>query len=165
MDAAGVEKAALLGWGGPGPELAAFFAATYPDRALCLSLAGSIHERQESDYPWGDPPEAFEEDLARVLRSWGSESGAADFVRSGHPDQPVDSPPYDDPGFLRWTAKLARYAATPASYEAFVRMWYGTDVRPALRAISAPTACFFAADDSPDDEDYARYQASLIPVR
>jgi class 3 adenylate cyclase len=162
MDAAGVEKAALLGWGGPGPELAAFFAATYPDRTLCLSLAGSIHERQESDYPWGEPPEAFEEDLARVLRSWGSESGAADFVRSGYADEPLDSPPYNDPGFLQWNAKLARYAATPASYEAFVRMWFGTDVRPALRAISAPTACFFAEDD-PDDKDYSRHQASLIP--
>ena len=41
-------------------------------------------------------------------------------------------------------------------------MWFGTDVRPALRAISAPTACFFAEDD-PDDESFQRQQASLIP--
>ena len=46
MDAAGVEKAALLGWGGPGPELAAFFAATYPERTVCLSLFGELHERE-----------------------------------------------------------------------------------------------------------------------
>jgi pimeloyl-ACP methyl ester carboxylesterase len=60
MDAAGVEKAALLGWGGPGPELAAFFAATYPERTVCLALAGGIHLRREPDHPWGQSPMEFE---------------------------------------------------------------------------------------------------------
>jgi class 3 adenylate cyclase len=162
MDAAGVERAALLGWGGPGPELAAFFAATYPERTVCFTLFGDLHFREEPDYPWGVSAEVFERDLARDLQAWGIEAGAADFVRSGYLDEPADSPPYNDPEFLRWNAKLARYAATPASYEEFSRMWYGTDVRPALGAVSAPTACFFAADD-PHDADYARHQASLIP--
>ena len=53
MDAAGTERAALLGWGGPGPELAAFFAATHPERTLCWVHCGSLHYRQEPDYPWG----------------------------------------------------------------------------------------------------------------
>jgi class 3 adenylate cyclase len=162
MDAAGVEKAALLGWGGPGPELAAFFAATYPERTVCLSLFGLIHERLETDYPWGESPDRFEERLARDLRAWGSPAGAADFVSSGYLDEPPKSPPYNDPEFLRWNAKLARYAATPASYEEFSRMWFGTDVRPALLAVSSPTACFFARDD-PEDEGLARLQAGLIP--
>jgi class 3 adenylate cyclase len=169
MDAAGVEKAALLGWGGPGPELAAFFAATYPERTVCLSLFGELHERREPDYPWGESPQEFEEGLARDLRSWGTLAGATDFVRSGYllgvggnPVGAPASPPYDDAEFLRWNAKLARYAATPASYEEFSRMWFGTDVRPALRAISAPTACFFAADE-PKSEALARQQGSLIP--
>jgi class 3 adenylate cyclase/pimeloyl-ACP methyl ester carboxylesterase len=162
MDAAGVEKAALLGWGGPGPELAAFFAATYPERTVCLCLFGELHLRREPDYPWGESPEEFEEGLACDLRSWGTLAGAADFVRSGYLDGPLASPPYNDPGFLRWNAKLARYAATPASYEEFERMWFDTDVRPVLRAISVPTACFFA-EDEPDDESRVRRQASLIP--
>jgi class 3 adenylate cyclase len=162
MDAAGIEKAAMLGWGGPGPELAAFFAATYPERTICLSLAGAIYMRQESYYPWGEAPEVFEEFLARQLLSWGSEAEAGDFLREGYGDELPDAPPYNDPEFLLWNAKLARYAATPASYEAFQRMWFGTDVRPALRAISAPTACFFARDNQ-EDEDLARLQAGLIP--
>ena len=162
LDAAGVERAALLGWGGPGPELAAFFAATYPERTVCLSLFGDLHERKEPDYPWGETPQRFEEGLARDLRSWGTLAGAADFVRSGYLDGPPASPPYNDQEFLRWNAKLARYAATPASYEEFSRMWFGTDVRPALRAISAPTAVFFA-EDEPEDESFARHQAGLIP--
>jgi len=34
MDAAGVERAALLGWGTGAPCLAAFFAASQPERVL-----------------------------------------------------------------------------------------------------------------------------------
>jgi class 3 adenylate cyclase len=100
--------------------------------------------------------------LARDLRSWGTFAGATDFVRSGYLDGPPTSPPYNDPEFLRWNAKLARFAATPASYEEFSRMWFGTDVRPVLRAIPVPTACFFA-EDEPDNESFVRQQASLIP--
>jgi class 3 adenylate cyclase len=162
MDAAGVEKAALLGWGGPGPELAAIFAATYPERTVCLSLFGYLHVRKGPDFPWGESPQEFEEGLARDLGSWGTLAGAADFVRSGYLDGPPASPPYNDPEFLRWNAKLARYSATPASYAEFSRMWFGTDVRPTLHAISAPTACFFAADE-PKSEALARQQAGLIP--
>ena len=168
MDAAGVEKAALLGWGGPGPELAAFFAATYPERTVCFALQGDLHYREESDYPWGVTHEAFEHDLVRLLEAWGSDAGANEFVRWGYgsmrwgPDGHLDLPPYSDPGFLRWNAKLARYSATPASYEAFDRMWFGTDVRPILRAVSVPTAVFFSQDDE-DDERLARVQAGMIP--
>ena len=168
MDAAGVEKAALLGWGGPGPELAAFFAATYPERTVCFALAGDLHYREEPDYPWGLTNEAFERDLARLLEAWGSDAGASEFVRWGYgsmrwgPDGHMDLPPYSDSEFLRWNAKLARYSATPASYEAFDRMWFGTDVRPILRAVSVPTAVFFSRDDE-DDERLARVQAGMIP--
>ena len=112
--------------------------------------------------------EAFERDLARLLEAWGSDAGAGEFVRWGYgsirwgPDGHPDLPPYSDPEFLRWNAKLARYSATPASYEAFDRMWFGTDVRPILRAVSVPTAVFFSRDDK-DDERLARVQAGMIP--
>jgi class 3 adenylate cyclase len=168
MDAAGVQRAALLGWGGPGPELAAFFAATYPERSVCFALAGDLHYRKEPDYPWGMTPEAFESDLARLLEAWGSDAGAAEFVRWGYgsvrwgPEGRIEGKPYGDPEFLRWNAKLARYSATPASYEAFDRMWFGTDVRPILHSVSVPTAVFFAPDDERDEES-ARAQAGMIP--
>ena len=57
MDAAGVERAALLGWGGPGPELAAFFAATYPERTLCLLLDGERPRATGARLPVGREPE------------------------------------------------------------------------------------------------------------
>ncbi len=44
MDAAGVERAALLGWGFGGPPSALFFAATQPDRtiAVCTTRRSSL---------------------------------------------------------------------------------------------------------------------------
>jgi class 3 adenylate cyclase len=168
MDAAGVERAALLGWGGPGPELAAFFAATYPERAVCFTLFGDLHYREEPDYPWGDTPEVFERDLAHLLEAWGTDAGAREFVRWGYgsvrwgPEGPADVSPYGDPEFLRWNAKLARYSATPASYEAFDRMWFETDVRRVLGAVSVPTAVLYAAGES-EDEMQALALAGMIP--
>jgi class 3 adenylate cyclase len=168
MDAAGVERAALLGWGGPGPELAAFFAATYPERTVCFSLFGDLHYREEPDYPWGESPEVFESDLARLLDAWGTDAGAGEFVRWGYgsvrwgPESHAGVSPDGDPEFLRWNAKLARYSATPASYEAFDRMWFETDVRRVLSAVSVPTAVFFAPDE-PGDEMHAHALAGMIP--
>ncbi|HEX5642938.1 MAG TPA: adenylate/guanylate cyclase domain-containing protein [Thermoleophilia bacterium] len=156
MDAAGVERAALLGWGTPGPELAAFFAATHPDRTLCLMLYGPIHYRREADFEWGLAPERWREDVARCMRDWGTLRGAEEFCAIGFVHPPPDS------GFDSWAARIARYSATPASYEAFERMWFDTDVRPVVSSIQAPTAAFYAAGDR-EDEELAVGQAALIP--
>jgi len=161
MDAAGVDKAALLGWGGPGPELAAFFAATHPERTLCLAHYGTFHYRREVDYPWGQSEEEFEAELAAQLVAWGSDESAHEFIRVGWGERPQDAP-IDDPEFVRWAAKFARFAATPASFEAFERMWWATDVRPLLGAISVPTAVLYSLLD-PEDPSWSRAEASLIP--
>ncbi|MGD0998382.1 MAG: adenylate/guanylate cyclase domain-containing protein, partial [Thermoleophilia bacterium] len=67
--------------------------------------------------------------------------------RYGYGERTEDAP-YDDAEFLKWNAKLARYAATPVSYEAFERMWFETDLRPVLPAIHVPTAILFKKDES-----------------
>ena len=139
MDAAGVGKAALIGWGWPGPALAAFFAATYPERTLCLILDGPIHQRQEPDNPWGETSEAFDTWLTAVTRTWGREDQILEFIHWGYGDRPCDAP-HEDREFIRWNAKLARYAATPASHAAFLRTWFETDLRPVLPSIHVPTA-------------------------
>ena len=143
MDAAGVEKAALLGWGEPGrssprssprPIRSAPSASPSP---AASTIGRSPTTRGETQRRSSTTDLADLTSMA-ARRRHGSSSGTS--YLSGLRDASGDSPPYDDPEFLEWNAKLARYAATPASYEAFVRMWFGTDVRPLLRAISAPTA-------------------------
>jgi len=164
MDAAGTERAALLGWGGPGPELAAFFSATHPERTLCWVHCGALHNRQEPDYPWGQPQDEYEADLAAFLREWGSEEQARAFISEGYLNgSEATGAPYNEPDFIAWNAKLARFAATPASYEAFERMWTETDIRPLLGSISTPTAVLYSSLDR-QDEELARFEASLIPV-
>jgi class 3 adenylate cyclase len=163
MDGAGVERAALLAWGGPGPELAAFFAATHPERTLCLLHHGTFHYRREPDYPWGDSEDEFEASVTALVRGWGSEDGARELIRYGFGDKPHDAPA-DDPEFVRWCARLARFAATPSSYEAFERMWYATDVRPLLSSISAPTAMFSYTQDGPEDRALETAEAGLVPT-
>jgi pimeloyl-ACP methyl ester carboxylesterase len=54
MDAAGVERAVLLGWGGTGgAPLAALFGATYPERTQALILDGALHWRKDEEDPDG----------------------------------------------------------------------------------------------------------------
>ncbi len=166
MDAAGVEKAALLGWGAPGPALAACFAATHPERTQCLALAGSLHGRKEPDYPWGETEDQFEDHLAEVLPGWGTLAGAPAFVKRGYCGDSTwlaDLPPYNEPEFLAWNARLARFAATPASFEAFERMWFMTDVRPLLASIAASTAVLYTRGDR-EDEEFCRALAAHIPT-
>ena len=181
MDAAGVERAALLGWGSPGPALAAFFAATSPERALCLILDGWIHRRRETDFPQGLTKEEFEESVIALSSAWGREDLIVEFVRRGYGESPEDAP-YDDPEFLKWNAKLARYAATPASpeflkwnaklaryaatpasYEAFERMWFETDLRPVLPTIHVPTAVLFKRAQSEEECEVMGSYLETIP--
>ncbi len=67
------------------------------------------------------------------------------------------------PAFVAWNAKLARFAATPVSYEAFERMWSATDIRPLLASISTPTTILYSSLDQ-ESEESARFEAGLIPV-
>ena len=162
MDAACVEKAALLGWGAPGPALAAFFAATSPERTLCLILDGWIHRRRETDFPQGWTEEEFEESVIALSSAWGREDRIVEFVRRGYGENPEDAP-YDDAEFLKWNAKLARYAATPASYEAFERMWFETDLRPVLPTIHVPTAVLFKRAQSEEECEVMGSYLETIP--
>ena len=133
MDTAGVERAALFAWGDGGPPLAAFFAATHPERTLALCIDPHIHLRRTHDYPFGETEEEFEEWLSDTMAVWGDEVALFD-------DEPTDAES------LRSSAKLSRFAATPGSMAALSRMWFETDVlRDILPTIRIPDAC--AVDD------------------
>ncbi len=125
MDAAGVERAALLGWGTGGPQLACFFAATHPERTVALCIDPLVYERWSSVL--GQAEEELEANVSEIVAAWGEE------VATGYDDPP------DDPEFVRWDAKIARFAATPGSMAALSRMWFETDVRDVLPTIRVPT--------------------------
>ena len=125
MDAARVERAALLGWGTGGPQLGCFFAATHPERTVALCIDPLVYERWWSVF--GQADEEFEANMAEMVAAWGEE------VATGYDDPP------NDPEFLRWEAKSSRFSATPGSMAALSRMWFETDVRDILPTIRVPT--------------------------
>jgi len=162
LDSAGVGRAAILGYGWPGLEQAAFFAAIHPERVLCLIADGYFHMRREADYPFGLTERQHEDELSALIGAWGCDAGVAEFVRVGFGRS--DSPPYDQPDFQSWCTKIMRFAATPGSYEAFERAWFATDVRPVLRSITVPMAVLLSRDMGAEDLAWARLDASLVPT-
>jgi len=163
MDAAGVERAALFGWGTGGPPLAAFFAATHPERTLAVCMDGYMLERRDADYPWGWDEDEFECLTQGVADNWGDEERTAEFVSFGFGDASGEAPA-DDPGFCRWCAKFGRFSATPSSYGAFARMWYQTDVRDVLPSVQSPTLVLYKNDArSFSRRDQGAYLADRIP--
>ncbi len=159
MDAAGVDRAALLGWGTGGPPLALFFAATHPDRAVAVCTDANLLERNDAEYVWGDD-EAEEEQWFEVTPSWGDEE-TLQVIGFG---EQVGDAPLEDPGFRSWFAKFARYSATPTSRIALDRMWYDTDIRDTLTSVHTPTAVFYKRDRVGwGDRENAKYLADHVP--
>ncbi len=163
MDAAGVERAMLCSEGWISPALAAFFAATHPDRTEGLWLDGPVHYAQEQDYPWGESEAAWEEWVDTFCPTWGTLRNIVPLAHEYLGDNPENEGLYGDPSFQRWLARWSRYAATPNSVEQLGRMWRETDVRPILSTICVPTAVIIPPGPDQDDVGAMEYLAAHIP--
>lgn len=158
MDAAGIERAALLGWGTGGAPSALFFAAAYPERTIAVFTDPAILGRKVEGYPWGYDDDESEADDQEMVAAWGLDDRMSEW---GFGDRPEDAPPDDD--FKRWFAKFARFSATPGAAVAFSRMWFETDVRDVLKAVGAPTLVFFRTDATGQfGREHAQYLASRV---
>src|SRR5919201_5531038 len=103
MDAAGVRRAALLGWS-EGGSYSAFFAAREPERVSHLILyAAPPRIVRTDDYPPGFPPEMFEEILDGTETSWGTDAVAGWVNPSAAKDE----------AYRRRVGHMQRLAATP----------------------------------------------------
>ena len=122
MDAAGRGAGSPLRVGYGGTPLAAVFGSTYPERTLALLIDEDISMRRTEDYPWGMTEEEHDAIIAATVARWGEEEGIPDLVNWVFGEDPASSRPLDT-AYMTWTAKFSRYAETPASYEAFQRMW------------------------------------------
>jgi class 3 adenylate cyclase/pimeloyl-ACP methyl ester carboxylesterase len=163
MDAAGVERAALYGWGGGGCPLALVFASTYPERTSAILIDGALGERRTEDGPAGMTDAEFDAETAAFVASWGDEEGIPYLVGRCFGADPAEQPRLDA-AFVTWMARFCRNAETPAGYEAFERMWFETDVRDVLPAVHVPTAVLYKADEpDPGWRVAATYCAERIP--
>jgi pimeloyl-ACP methyl ester carboxylesterase len=155
MDAAGSERAALIGESEGGP-LSMLFAAAHPERTLALILAGAeVKEDKTEDWPWGESTlEEFEESMRTLAERWSlAPASLSAFVPSRG----------DDPALLEWYARLKVQSASPAAAEAFMRMAHDIDVRHVVPTVRVPTLILHSAEDMVCHVENARYLARTIP--
>src|SRR5215470_18064282 len=147
MDAAGSDRAALLG-GSEGGPLAMLFAATYPKRTRALVLYGSYAHFYSSVLS----KERLESFIAKAEESWGT--GAS--LRAFAPGM------LEKPRFREWWARYERLGASPAAVVALFRMNAEIDVRAVLPTIGVPTLVIHRRDDVRVSFAGGRYLAEHI---
>jgi class 3 adenylate cyclase len=155
MDAAGSERAAIMGWS-EGVAMSALFAATYPKRAWALVLYGGFaRDLRAPDYPWG----VTEADALRMIeteRTSDEQPGTAEEVaRSGMPSGTDEE--------IVAMAKLLRQSISPGASEALARMNIQIDIRPVLPAIRVPTLVLHNSGDRWVELERGRDLATRIP--
>jgi class 3 adenylate cyclase len=153
MDAAGSERAALLGMS-EGSTMCLLFAATYPGRTSALVLWGAMARSTAApDYPWAPEKEAVEESQAELVGPMWGQGATID----------VFSPTLaDDPRAREFQARFERQAASPMRVQQLNQMFLDTDVRGALPLVQAPTLVLHRRQDRAVNYRAARWLAEQI---
>jgi class 3 adenylate cyclase len=153
MDAAGSDRAALLGDGGGGP-MAITFAATHPERVTALVLVNSFARMTRGpDYPIGLPVEDLRRFPGWLKNGWGT----GQTLPVAAPSAALQGPVYDA------YTRLERVSASPGTVEAIMSMVLEIDVRPVLPSISAPTLVIHRGGNEYVPPAHGRYLAEHIP--
>jgi class 3 adenylate cyclase len=154
MDAAGSDRAALIGFG-EGVPMSAVFAATHPGRVSALVLSGGFARTLWApDYPFGDTEREFRKEQEEFLEAFMTPGGLEALLRHGYPSAGEE--------VRAWT-RVFRYGSSPATFEALVRMNMGIDVREVLPAVSAPTLVIQQRGDPFLRVEHGPYLAQHIP--
>jgi class 3 adenylate cyclase len=148
MDAAGMEKAALLGIS-EGGSLAALFAATHPERCGALILYGSFARFSS----WFPTEGAFAQFLGYIDQAWGTGGTAAFFAHSRT----------NDPACVRWFGRFERLGASPSAAAAYMRMNSQIDISDIVSTIRVPTLVIHRTDDKAINVEGGRFLAEHIP--
>jgi pimeloyl-ACP methyl ester carboxylesterase/DNA-binding winged helix-turn-helix (wHTH) protein len=152
MDAAGSERAVLLGVSEGGP-MCSLFAATYPEKTEALIMIGSYARRlRDIDYPWGPTRSERDAFCRRLLTEWGGPVGLEERAPSLA----------KDPGFRNWWASYLRMGASPGAAVALTEMNAEIDIRNVLPSIRVPTLVLHRTGDRCLFVEEGRYLASRI---
>lgn len=145
LDAAGIERAAVLG-SSEGGSLAAVYAAARPDRVDRLIL----HNTWVTGPTF---PRSGPSDLEYVLRHWGTGRVYA-YLAPG-----LDAVP----GGRELLARYERQSATPRTARHLLELIGRIDIAGVLPTISVPTLVLHRADDPVVPPSHGRQLASSIP--
>jgi pimeloyl-ACP methyl ester carboxylesterase len=154
MDAAGVERAALVGISEGGP-MSLLFAATYPERvsSLVLWASSACLRPAADDYPVRLSARFAERFPRWVEDQWGSGDVMTAIVRH-HPG--------GEERLRARAARFERYFATPGAARTLFEMNFQIDVRHVLPAVTAPTLVVHRTDDPLIAVAHGRYLAEHL---
>lgn len=148
MDAAGIDRAALLGIS-EGGSLASLFAASHPDRCQALVLYGTFARFSS----WLPTPEALDAFIGYIHSDWGSGNSLGLFAPSR----------VGDPAFQAWWGRFERLGASPSAATALMRMNSLIDISGVVGAIKVPTLVVHRTDDVTISVEGGRFLAQHIP--
>jgi pimeloyl-ACP methyl ester carboxylesterase len=153
MDAAGSDRAALLGYS-EGAPLALMFAATQPDRvSAVISYAGFARLLSAPDYAVGLSDEQFQ----LFFDGIGKVGTTGEFYDVVIPSR------HGDEHFREWFARITRQSASPAMMALYMRANGSIDIRQLLQSIHVPTLVLHRAGDQLVPVGHGRYLAEHIP--
>ncbi len=153
MDAAGLERAPVVGISEGGP-VAIAFAATYAERveSLALIASGARTIGDETD----DEREGRQALVSYFHERWGTDRTVT---------LDVFGPSVaEDPDYRAWEARYERQSATPAALRELLDMIEAIDVRPLLGAVTCPMLIVHRRDDRIVPIAMARETAALVPT-
>jgi len=155
MDAAGSECAALFGVS-EGVPMSVVFGASHPRRVSALVLYGGLARTLWApDYQFGVPERTYRRELEEGVEAFMTPGGLQALMRSAFPSADEDE--------VRAWARIFRYGASPAAWEALDRMNMSIDVRDVLPVVSAPTLVLHQRADPWVPAGHGRYLAEHIP--
>ena len=153
MDAAGSERATLMGMLEGGP-LAMLFAATHPDRVSGLILYATFARALWApDYAWPPGDEERQGRIEASIEQWGAGGIAHGLAPSR----------MGDPAFMEWAGRMERYSAPPGIIRHIMEAIGQTDVRQVLPTINVPTLVMHRAQDPFLMVEHGRYLGEHIP--
>jgi pimeloyl-ACP methyl ester carboxylesterase/DNA-binding SARP family transcriptional activator len=156
LDALGIGKADLLANFDTG-LIALEFAARHPDRVRSLVLAQCFARyTRGAGYPFGLDP-GTTETLIRDTVSPADPEQAVDSVVQAAPSRAADEE------FRQWWNRIGRRAASPAVATAVRAVATGTDLRPRLSAVTAPTLVLHRRNCLNVDAGHATYLTTNLP--
>ena len=153
MDAAGAERASLLG-GLDGGVVSILFAVAYPGRVdRLITYCTPPRIMRAPDYPWGSAPTTSRGCFGLMEEDWGGPA----FLQIAAPSVA------DDRRFLQWFGRFQRSAVGPAAATAWLRSLAESDIRDVLDQVAVPTLVLQRANDLIVGVEHGRYLARHIP--
>jgi class 3 adenylate cyclase len=153
MDAAGSERAALLGTQ-EGGQMAILFAATYPERTSALILINSTARHvRDVDYACGVPADHASRYLQYHEEVWGT----------GNIVDVVAPSVAQDERFRRWHARYQRLTMGPRASREMFAAYLERDLRGVLPFVRVPTLVLQRAGNRHVRRGHGRYLAEHIP--